>query len=403
MADGITRIAVEGFKSISKRQSIDIAPLTILAGANSSGKSSIMQPLLLLKQTLEAPFDPGPLFLSGPNIQFTSSNEFLSRSSDGQCTKFSAEVAASHLDFHVIFSKHSGKGLEIAEEVMKDSAFQKIISLRPGMSAADIAHELELVAPNNDLSIIPQRIFLTVAGGGIQESPMTNIAPWIDDVIHVPGLRGNRSRTFMVAAVGRNFPGTFDNYTASVILLWQKQGRQNNNYADLNNELQRLGLGRKVSAHQINEASIQLMVDDYDIADVGFGVSQILPVLVALGSASDGQLVYLEEPEIDLHPRAQDALARILANAAKRGVRVVAETHSSLLLRALQTLIAKGEIARELLRFHWFSRDSEGVTEVRSVTPDQNGAFGDWPEDFGDVALQSEKEYLDAVESKLVR
>ncbi len=61
MADGITRIAVEGFKSISKRQSIEIAPLTILAGANSSGKSSIMQPLLMLKQTLESTFDPGPL------------------------------------------------------------------------------------------------------------------------------------------------------------------------------------------------------------------------------------------------------------------------------------------------------------------------------------------------------
>jgi predicted ATPase len=47
MADGITRIAVEGFKSIAKRQEIEIPPLTILAGANSSGKSSIMQPLLL--------------------------------------------------------------------------------------------------------------------------------------------------------------------------------------------------------------------------------------------------------------------------------------------------------------------------------------------------------------------
>ncbi len=57
MAEGITRIAVEGFKSIAKRQEIEIAPLTILAGANSSGKSSIMQPLLMLKQTLEATKD----------------------------------------------------------------------------------------------------------------------------------------------------------------------------------------------------------------------------------------------------------------------------------------------------------------------------------------------------------
>lgn len=79
MADGITRIAVEGFKSIAKRQEIEIRPLTILAGANSSGKSSIMQPLLMLKQTLEATYDPGPLKIDGPNVTFTRAKEFLSK------------------------------------------------------------------------------------------------------------------------------------------------------------------------------------------------------------------------------------------------------------------------------------------------------------------------------------
>ena len=62
---GITKIAVKGFKSIAEECEIDIRPLTILAGANSSGKSSIMQPLLMLKQTLEAPYDPGPLLIDG--------------------------------------------------------------------------------------------------------------------------------------------------------------------------------------------------------------------------------------------------------------------------------------------------------------------------------------------------
>jgi len=82
MADGITRLAVEGFKSISERQSIEIAPLTILAGANSSGKSSIIQPLLMLKQTLEFPQDPGPLLISAsaPNVRFTSGDQFVSGS-----------------------------------------------------------------------------------------------------------------------------------------------------------------------------------------------------------------------------------------------------------------------------------------------------------------------------------
>ena len=68
----IAEIRVAGFKSISDEQSIAIRPLTILAGANSSGKSSMMQPVLLLKQTLEASYDPGPLLLHGPNVKFNS-------------------------------------------------------------------------------------------------------------------------------------------------------------------------------------------------------------------------------------------------------------------------------------------------------------------------------------------
>src|SRR6516164_4991876 len=75
----IAEIQVAGFKSISDEQSIEIRPLTILAGANSSGKSSIMQPLLLLKQTLEAPYDAGPLLLNGPNVKFTAAAQLLSR------------------------------------------------------------------------------------------------------------------------------------------------------------------------------------------------------------------------------------------------------------------------------------------------------------------------------------
>src|SRR5438445_7439766 len=78
-AAGITHLVVGGFKSISDEQRIEIRPLTILAGANSSGKSSMMQPLLLLKQTLEAPYDAGAIFPNGPNLKFTLTDQLLSR------------------------------------------------------------------------------------------------------------------------------------------------------------------------------------------------------------------------------------------------------------------------------------------------------------------------------------
>src|ERR1700730_11574405 len=101
MADGITRIAVEGFKSIAKRQEIEIAPLTILAGANSSGKSSIMQPLLMLKQTLEAPYNPGPVKIDGANVRFTSSDQFLSKIGLSPRRSLRIEIYTDSAEFNI--------------------------------------------------------------------------------------------------------------------------------------------------------------------------------------------------------------------------------------------------------------------------------------------------------------
>ena len=91
-------------------------------------------------------------------------------------------------------------------------------------------------------------------------------------------------------------------------------------------------------------------------------------------------------------------LARVLADAAKRGVRVVIETHSARLLLALQTLVAEGELAPELVKLHWFSRSSEtGMTKITSGGIDEMGSFDDWPEDFGQVELDQESRFLDVV------
>lgn len=400
MADGITRIAVEGFKSIVERQEIEIAPLTILAGANSSGKSSIMQPLLMLKQTLEATYDPGPLKIDGPNVKFTSSEEFLSGYAQNGQRLLRVEISAGDFAFEFTFA-----GLEATEQTyrVRDSS----LTLRPRMSCKEVQEAANAFGPTKPFAIeklsVTQDRFLLRIRMADQSYPVSFISPEvaIQNVIHVPGLRGNATRTYPMAAAGPSFPGTFDNYVASVILAWQRE--ESGRHEELNTDLRRVGLARSVSAHRINDVAIELRVGLVEnridnIADVGFGVSQVLPVLVALRAADQGRLVYLEEPEIDLHPRAQAKLADILADAAKRGVRVVAETHSTLLLTAIQTLVAKGDLSPDLVKLHWFQRDAKtGVTKVTMADLDENGAFGDWPEDFDDVILKTERDYLDAV------
>jgi predicted ATPase len=200
----------------------------------------------------------------------------------------------------------------------------------------------------------------------------------------------------------------FDDYVASIILNWQ--AKQPEKIEKLSEYLLWLGLTSHVTAKRLNDVHLELEVatslqdrdNKVNIADVGFGVSQVLPVIIALMVAEPEQLVYLEQPEIHLHPRAQHKLAKIIADAAQRGVRVIVETHSSLLLLGVQTLVAQGKLSPDLVKLHWFQRDiNTGATTITSADLDEMGAFGEeFPEYFDDVILKADRAYLDAVEKK---
>src|SRR5687767_4678044 len=158
---------------------------------------------------------------------------------------------------------------------------------------------------------------------------------------------------------GPTFPGSFPPYAASVFHSWSE--RRDRRAAAVVRDLSLLGLTRHVSTRRLNDAQIELRVgrtptarksDTVSIADVGVGVSQILPLLVALHVAEPGQVVHVEQPEIHLHPNAQVALADVLLEAAARGVRVVAETHSAVLLKAVQVAVAEQRAHPDLVKLH---------------------------------------------------
>ncbi len=430
----LAAIGVCGFKSIRDKHRIELRPLTLLAGANSSGKSSMMQPLLLLKQTLEAPYDPGPLRLDGPNVRFTSSGQLLFKVKGSvRSSEFSAGLETEDGSWlELTFSKAAERGFDI-KSMGYSSRGKSSGELRPGMIQDEIRPLLSppLVLVHEGLvkrspadfawKVARDRCFLYVAlqhsvpGEPTESSramPSAFVEPAIRNVIHLPGLRGNPERTYRTTAVGDHFLGEFQNYVASIVTQWQAGHKEL--FDALAGALEDLGLTWKIKAMPIDDTQVELEVgrlpraqpggarDLVNIADVGFGVSQTLPVLVALLVAQPGQLVYLEQPELHLHPRAQTRLAGVLAEAARRGVIVVAETHSALLLRSVQTLVAKGGLSPELVKLHWFHRRAkDGATEIDSTDLDDRGRFApEWPEDFDDVGLDAEREYLDAVEAR---
>lgn len=325
LPDWMTGLAVRGFKSIRDECRIEIEPLTILAGANSAGKSSIVQPLLLLKQTLEATYDPGALLLDGPNVRFTSAEQLLcrlspKRNADSFSIKVEAPGKASLSD---TFRKPTHSELQLAEMVYRVG--DRELSLREEMSQEDlgrvIPQEYEVIrktgVDQTEWAVVRSRCFLGIGlrppiGGGAAQTfalsfptiPTQRFARQIRRLIHVPGLRGNPARTYQSPAVSDEFPGTFEPYVAGVISKWQKSGDPR--LGKLEDALETLGLASRVEAIPVDDTQVELRVgrllrrsvdrrtDDFvSVADVGFGVSQVLPVLVALLVAEPGQLVYI--------------------------------------------------------------------------------------------------------------
>ena len=118
------------------------------------------------------------------------------------------------------------------------------------------------------------------------------------------------------------------------------------------------------------------------LTDVGFGVSQVLPVLVLLHYVPRGSIVLLEQPEIHLHPSVQSGLADVmLAVARRREVQIIVESHSEHLLRRLQRRAAEGSVRWSELKLYFVSND-DGETKLNDLKLNRWGQIENWPDHF---------------------
>ena len=442
-----TKVAVEGFKSFRDRTEVELRPLTLLAGANSSGKSSLIQPLLLLKQTLLSDADPGPLRLDGPNVIFNRKDQmFWSMPGEERSNRLRIGVWVNHsrriwirgveislhnrgrpsnlqLEKCVWYTSRDQLELHandspstLEQKVKKTASLRKMLDffLRLGKFQPEIARE----GPFLDLRFRRKgkgQAAPTLAGLASQRITLE-----LRRLIHVPGVRGNPQRSYPILAAGPTFRGLFHEYVASLIEQWEKERAGRNGKPGSEDKLKilmgwlrQLGLTRKVGTRRWSEIQLEIRVartvrgrrgwssDMVSIADAGFGLSQSLPVVAALLAAENGQAVYVEQPEIHLHPDAQVGLAAVMAQALKRGIQIIAETHSPLLLLGIQKEIASGNLSPDDVVLHWFERDKDGASHVHSTGFHRDGSYEnpEIPVDFADVSMKLMREFLSAAAS----
>ena len=131
------------------------------------------------------------------------------------------------------------------------------------------------------------------------------------------------------------------------------------------------------------------------LTDVGFGVSQVLPVLVLLYYVPERSIVLMEQPEIHLYPSVQSGLADVMISVARRrSIQIVVESHSEHLLRRLQRRAAEGKDLWSDIKLYFVSNDA-GVATLNDLALNEFGEIENWPNHFfgdemGEIAAISE-------------
>lgn len=375
----LEHIELHNFKS-ARDLPVRLAALTVLTGLNGSGKSTVLQALALLRQSLRVE-GLQELALRGALVRLGRSEDvrfenatddeigFTVRTSKGETSMFAlAEPGADTLKL-----RHDGDLKDVIDAL--DSGFQFIQADR-----------------------------ITPAVQYQQASTPERVVGWL-------GCGGEYTVDFLLqneamkVSPGRLFPR--DHPTLSAELL--KQVAPTESLLDQTSGwLQHLSPGvrpRAVAVELADAASLRFSYTGTSVdsgsrehrpANVGFGLTYCLPIIVACLAAPTGALLLLENPEAHLHPRGQSALGQLLARCAADGVQIIVETHSDHVLNGIRVAAKRAEIPNENVAVHFFSRNVEsGESSVTSPVLHANGRFSDWPEGFFDEWSKALDELLD--------
>lgn len=426
----LTHLKLDNFKIWRSTGPMRLAPLTLLLGTNSSGKSSLIQSLLLIRQTVKGDDPNLDLNLGNPDagdsVTLGQFKDLLCRHGAATASnpgnqvgiefrwKDAEDSAASTL-FSARYRKGSSGSAELAYlRLGQDGQGFTVERRRPGIYRLQLGHEHKPVGQSADYR--PQRSFAfspaAIADLGERGEAIRDIGPALLDelgkIIYLGPVRRLAQRDYvwagrMPAHIGDDGAKAVDALIASGVAIQQagKRKQPEPKAVELFNQtihwLKAMNLADNLSVRALGgSARHELLIENdgeqSNLKDVGVGVSQVLPVIVAALFAEPGHIVIVEEPESHLHPLAQSELANLFATVSKqRGVQFIVETHSEHLFRRMQTLIAKSEVLVDDCALYFVERERNRAS-LSALQVDEFGAVRNWPVGFFGDALGEARE-----------
>lgn len=447
----LKQLRIQNFKGWKDTGTIHMAPITLFFGANSSGKSSIGQFLMMLKQTVESPDRKAVFYPGGKNsaVQLGSYRDMVFHRDPENKIAFDYRWSlAEDLKFKDPLSGQifSGDELDFSAEVELSDSTQNLLQVSEfkyclfnkntqslSIDLSRKSNKREYAATAEQYSLVRKKMRAwalkdVVRFYGFPDEVVAYYqnAEFVQDlnlaheklfnsIFYLGPLRTKAERLYTWGGITPESVGFAGENTVAAILAardrkislgYRKQTKLLEEIIAL--KLKEMSLIEDFRVNPISEQRQEYEVkvrtkgskDWVDLPDVGFGISQVLPVLVQCFYAPAGSIILMEQPEIHLHPSAQSALADVMIdvinsreNGSDREIQLVIETHSEHFLRRLQRRIAEDAVPQEKVSAY-FANIAKTPATLEPLQIDIFGNIQNWPENFfgdemGDITEQA--------------
>ncbi|MBQ7585556.1 MAG: DUF3696 domain-containing protein [Desulfovibrionaceae bacterium] len=358
----INAIELANFKCFQK-QRITFRPLTLLTGVNNSGKSTVIQALLLLQQNLT---------FSGDGSSFGN----LKRK-EYQKIVLSGELV----------------NLGLLEEVLYNKADDDTFTITIERNEATIS--IKAVADGNELSAVcdspvfpnlssfqylcadrlcPQTFYPMPTAGKIPLNAIGNKGEFAAYYLYTFG----QTKILHADLKGPN------------LLVSNAAGDSTTLQMQIEAWLSKLGTPVRIQTERPSGTDgVVLRFSFPDISssyyrptNVGLGLTYALPIFVASLCSKSGSLLIVENPEAHLHPKGQALMGHFLSRVAACGIQVIVETHSDHVLNGIRVAVKEGHLEAKKVQINFFHKLGASIIDVPQI--DKNGHIDQWPEDFFD-------------------
>lgn len=421
-------LSIKDFKCHEDYNTFNFPGLTYLSGANNSGKSSIIQSILLLAKSNTNNTEP-TLLLNTNLYKLGTFKDILNNNKSRQDSiEFSLEFKSNYFktlkldlkykDFTAIGKTINNKAIAILEEIEifsidKNDKKQSIKAVLDE-TISENANEYKIFfneAERQDLSIhisgctISHSLFpinqkIDIDKELLEYIFLLRLTLGLFDTDNIKYLRAYREDAkHLYEITGLNDIGISGEATAEVIYKNEKTKvnfEKTQSFKTLFEKWCYKILGDAYRVYSAGNGNFyQLKVEenktnDYDITQVGFGFSQVIPIITMILLSEENDVLLIENPEVHLHPKLQASLAELFVFAAKHNRKIIVETHSEHIINRTRLLIKESpnsEKINEKVNIYFFEKcfeKDESYIQSEEILTDENGKISYWPENFFD-------------------